>query len=630
MIGSAFRTVYVRVLVTFTTLLLIGLVGAYVQVTSTERRIVDQVVSEQTSLTQQLIKVFARQVSTRMQHLEQTTFLLSDLSIVQFFLLEEDSEDVESLGNLVLDVFQNVLISNSYVMSLRLVSLDGYTRIKITPLETEKYDVSTKRDNIRIYNYFPYIKQISMNEVGVFIGDSYEHEEPHIEVVAPVYDGFLPLGYVVQTVSVGALVAEMLEFTGKSDAFLLLLSEDGHYLFGEHGELTFDQQPFTTLYPNAWKHISQRTTKAAVSTPQIIHDQGVRFVVRPLDVEFDNLGVYRSWLVAYFTDDKVAALSASEQAHLSTRMTMFMLVVVVIALLIAWWTYRRSLMLDLSFMAQAAMRSMSPIVLMDRQQHMLNANAAFLRLMGMTSESSKGQRLSSLLNERDRVALEKIWQGLTKEPSWKGELKFTNCQGTPVEGLFQIFPLESRRKKIIGYVGSWVDISEQKELERRLRNLTITDALTGCKNRRYFDKELQMLFSNLKRHSDQQFCLAIADIDHFKQVNDAHGHDVGDEVLQIFSSVLVRETRDLDIVCRVGGEEFAILLPNTSLNDAVLVMERVRKTVATVSHAGHFITCSIGLADSNDAADEESLYKQADQALYLAKENGRNQVILHH
>lgn len=609
------------------TLLLIGLVGTYAQITSTERRVIHQITSEQTSLTQQLVKVFARQVDTRIQQLEQTTFLLSDLSIVQSFLMEEHAQGLDIL---VLDAFQNVLLTNSYIMSLRLVSLDGYTRIKMTPMESATYHPNVKEDNIRIYSYFPYVKQISMNDVGIFIGDSHEYDEPHLEVIAPIYDGFLPLGYVVQTVSVGALIEDMLQLIGKSDAFLLLLSEDGHFLFGEYSDLSSYNQPFSTLYPNTWQLILNRQTDLSVTEVQVIHDNGVNFVARPLDMAFDNLGVYRSWLVAYFSDDKIRALSAPELSHLNTRMVIFSVVVVMVALFCAWWTYRRSMMLDLSFMAQAAMRSMSPIVLMDRQQRMLNANAAFIRLMGISDQSVKGQRLSSLLNAKDQEVVEKIWQSLSHEPSWKGELKFTNCRGQTIEGLFQIFPLESGNKRVMGYVGSWVDISEQKELERRLRNLTITDALTGCKNRRYFDKEIHMLFSNLKRHPDQGFCLAIADIDHFKQVNDDCGHDVGDEVLQSFACVLGRETRTVDVVCRVGGEEFAILLPNTRLSDAALVMERVRKTVASVSHAGQLITCSVGLAESTDELDEDSLYKQADQALYLAKENGRNQVIMHH
>lgn len=620
----------IKVILTFLLLFVLGLAAAFLHVKQAEKRIVDQVVSEQVLLTRQLLQVFERQITTRLQNLEQTTFLLSDLSIVQSLFNNDQTE------GLVLDSFENVLLKNPATISLKLADLTGETRLEVTPEKSQVYQTSNQESRVSQYDYFPFVKQISMNEVGIFIGDPDEYQDPHLDIVAPVYDGFLPMGYVIQTVSVNGFINDVLRLIGKDGAFLLMMSQRANYLFGEDARLqagkqspAFEPAPsspfkFSQAFPNTWQGI-QLLVKG--KPDPVWSERGLYFTVHPLEIEFDNVGLYQSWLLAYFSEEKVLVLAAPQLEGLHTRFIIISIVIVIIACFLSWWMYRHSMMEELSFMAQAAMQSMSPIILLDLNQNIIKVNNECLKVMGMSIRDLCGQRFSSFLNEEDRIAFERMWQQLSCDSSWKGELRFVDAQGRDVEGLFQLFPLESSKSKNQGYVVSWMDIREQKALERRLRSLTITDALTGCKNRRYYDHQVTGLFSNLIRHPDQTFCMALADIDHFKHVNDEFGHDVGDEVLQAFAALLEQETRTLDVVCRVGGEEFAILLPNTQLKDALMVVERVRKMVAAFPLAGHDITCSFGVAESNPATDEDDLYKSADNALYLAKENGRNQVI---
>lgn len=161
--------------------------------------------------------------------------------------------------------------------------------------------------------------------------------------------------------------------------------------------------------------------------------------------------------------------------------------------------------------------------------------------------------------------------------------------------------------------------------------LAIVDQLTGLHNRRYFDTHMPRLL-NAAIGRDRPLCVMILDIDHFKSVNDTHGHDIGDEVLQIFASRLKAALRDVDLLCRLGGEEFIVVMPDLPLRVASLVAERLRLAIASIpfmlaSNGRDLdITVSIGLAERGEDTTIPSILKRADLALYRSKTMGRNKV----
>ena len=163
--------------------------------------------------------------------------------------------------------------------------------------------------------------------------------------------------------------------------------------------------------------------------------------------------------------------------------------------------------------------------------------------------------------------------------------------------------------------------------------LAVTDDLTGLYNRRYFDRHLNVLLGKAQEQ-ERALAVMILDIDHFKAVNDTHGHDVGDVVLKEFSARVKRNIRGVDLACRFGGEEFVVLMPDADMSNAELVAERVRQAIAEkpfeVAGARPLtVTVSVGVSFSESEADTpESLIKRADVALYRAKREGRNRVIL--
>jgi two-component system cell cycle response regulator len=133
--------------------------------------------------------------------------------------------------------------------------------------------------------------------------------------------------------------------------------------------------------------------------------------------------------------------------------------------------------------------------------------------------------------------------------------------------------------------------------------------------------------------SGRPMSVLIADIDHFKQLNDTYGHDAGDAVLREFAARLRRNTRGIDLACRLGGEEFIVIMPDTELSRAYQVAERLRACIAAdpfpVSSSQKIpVTASVGLSTLENADDTpETLYKRADNALYAAKRRGRNRVV---
>lgn len=173
---------------------------------------------------------------------------------------------------------------------------------------------------------------------------------------------------------------------------------------------------------------------------------------------------------------------------------------------------------------------------------------------------------------------------------------------------------------------------EIREAHHKMAEMSTKDELTGLYNRRYFKESVKQEVSRARRYGTD-LVLCMLDLDHFKQVNDTYGHPAGDMVLAEMGRKLRTWTRETDIVCRFGGEEFVVILPNTDIENAVIMGERLRQMVA--SHKFEFdtsrfqVTISMGVAVFSDSqvGSSDELIQMADQALYQAKEGGRNRVV---
>ncbi|MEK6398677.1 MAG: diguanylate cyclase, partial [Terriglobus sp.] len=168
------------------------------------------------------------------------------------------------------------------------------------------------------------------------------------------------------------------------------------------------------------------------------------------------------------------------------------------------------------------------------------------------------------------------------------------------------------------------ELSEElEEANRKLSSLALTDALTGLWNRRAFDSRLETAVMSAQR-SKQPLAMMMLDVDHFKKINDSFGHPYGDEVLRHVAVILNRSKRADDVVCRFGGEEFAILMPGTDPEGALALGERIREAMHAFEWKKGPVTISMGISVFSSMQSSDDLVDNADAALYAAKKGGRD------
>lgn len=182
---------------------------------------------------------------------------------------------------------------------------------------------------------------------------------------------------------------------------------------------------------------------------------------------------------------------------------------------------------------------------------------------------------------------------------------------------------------ISSVLGLHVVIGLRHRIEDKLMSVAQTDALTGLPNRMYFNERLDQEISRSSREKTP-LCLGLIDLDHFKEVNDSYGHECGDGVLAHIALLIDTEVRATDTPCRVGGEEFVIIMPNTSFQEAHATLERLRVVIENAPFSWKnnpiHLTASMGLSEMKINHQKNNIYADADRAMYLAKQRGRNQV----
>jgi diguanylate cyclase (GGDEF)-like protein len=204
---------------------------------------------------------------------------------------------------------------------------------------------------------------------------------------------------------------------------------------------------------------------------------------------------------------------------------------------------------------------------------------------------------------------------------WQGEIKNRSKNGSFYWVDTLIYPIIDDLGNKIGYTAISQNITDKKRVEE----LSITDQLTQLHNRMYLENSFHKEIKRAKRYN-HSFAVIMLDIDHFKEVNDTYGHDVGDNVLITISKILSDHIRETDILGRWGGEEFLIISPHTNKSEAYALAEKLRIAIETypINIIGHK-SCSFGVSvfDLQDETFKE-VVKHADEALYIAKNSGRN------
>lgn len=266
------------------------------------------------------------------------------------------------------------------------------------------------------------------------------------------------------------------------------------------------------------------------------------------------------------------------------------------------------------------------IMVVDPKGHqIIDANSVALEMIGAPPKNVLGSVCHRYicLGQEGKCPITDLGQ---KSDNSETVLLTANGKKTPILKTVALVNFDGRER----LVESFLDITNLKEIEEELRKLSITDDLTGTANRRQF---LYTASSETKRaiRYGNQVSLINLDVDKFKKINDNHGHHAGDLVLRKLSKLVEQELRDSDLLGRMGGEEFSIILLQTGMEAALEVAERLREKIEGYCFLaeGREINCtiSLGVAEFYPKIDDlESWLKRADKALYIAKEKGRNQV----
>ncbi|NLG18007.1 MAG: sensor domain-containing diguanylate cyclase [Fibrobacter sp.] len=250
---------------------------------------------------------------------------------------------------------------------------------------------------------------------------------------------------------------------------------------------------------------------------------------------------------------------------------------------------------------------------------------------GYTQEEIVGKPLSCLFeNESDHRKV--ICSVLLSGKSINEEISMRTKDGGIILVDLSMSEMKSDNNQIIGLVVTAKDITEKKklllELEKKnelLGKLAITDNLSDLYNSRFFHEQIKRELTRFKRNPSRKLSLILLDIDHFKNLNDTEGHQMGDHVLRSLGRVIKACIRqDIDTGFRYGGDEFVIILPDTDKFQAKVVAERIQKQFGAFKFGK--TSLSFGIAEAMPDEDQESLVKRADEAMYTSKRDGRARV----
>ena len=285
---------------------------------------------------------------------------------------------------------------------------------------------------------------------------------------------------------------------------------------------------------------------------------------------------------------------------------------------------------ELSLAAQVFESATEGIIVTDPDNRIVAVNPAFSEITGYSEQEALGNNPSFMASGNHKSDFyQMMWQRLLEDGSWQGEVWNRRKDGVLFPEWLSLSVVRADDGSVKNFIATLTDISLRKQSEERLRYLAEYDSLTDLPNRRLLaDRATQAI--RMARHNGQQLALLFVDLDRFKNINDSLGHDIGDRLLCVVGERLKKVVRDGDSVSRVGGDEFVVLCPEVNLPDQVAnIAQRITQIVsAPIELEGHSLACtpSVGIAFfPEDGHDFETLYRNADAALYHAKAQGRNQ-----
>lgn len=284
---------------------------------------------------------------------------------------------------------------------------------------------------------------------------------------------------------------------------------------------------------------------------------------------------------------------------------------------------------NLHLARQVIEASRDGIMVTDARGFILSVNPAFTRITGYSAEESIGNTPALLKSgKHDAAFYQTMWDAVYSEGSWAGEVWNRRKNGEIYPEWLTINVIRNHTGEVTKFAAILTDITDRKKSEEQIKNLAYYDVLTGLPNRRLFNDRLNVAIANAHRHN-HLLAIVFIDLDQFKRINDTLGHTIGDRLLVDVAQRIQAQVREGDTVARMGGDEFTLLLQEIEDADAaVALVHRILSAIArpvAITNNTLYVTASVGISlYPHDGSNSETLIRNADTAMYRAKDNGRN------
>ncbi|HDM8139415.1 TPA: diguanylate cyclase [Vibrio harveyi] len=529
------------------------------------------------------------------------------------------------------EVWSSVAVNQKWYRQIRFLNLEGQENVRInydfkTGIAAPAQVLQDKSERA----YFQFAQNLSNDQIGSW-GIELERENselvypysPSIRIMMPVAMDGTREGYLVLNINVQYL-SSRLNYSPVRDFNIELINQAGYYVASSHNDKLYgDIIParsrfnFGLLHPKVWQNMGAEKMGYEYDGNHLVIFNTINFV--PGESLHLIIDLSQEQLLERADRDIDDLLQ--EALFVLSLMLVFALPITTLAL-----HYRRHSIE--SKLARAALDGMTAVMISDTSHRIMMVNQEFENMMGYSNSRLRGWNAHNLIFiPEDIENILAIWNQLGVEQVWEGEVRCRTKLNHVFTAIMRVQAIMAKSGKVSYYITSLVDISERKELEEKLRNLSEKDGLTSLWNRRKFEEQLAQYTNLVGRYPNTPTtCLALFDIDHFKRINDELGHDEGDKVICTVAETLLRGVRSTDFVARVGGEEFAVIMPHTTTQEAEVVLNRLR--VAVELSSDRSVTVSVGYSDVT--ADRTRSYKCADIALYESKSAGRNRVSICH
>jgi diguanylate cyclase (GGDEF)-like protein/PAS domain S-box-containing protein len=484
--------------------------------------------------------------------------------------------------------------------------------------------------------------------------------KPMLRFGTPVFDhlgqkkGVILINYYADTIR-----QNIKQFLVNPDSKPMLVNAQGYWLLSpdskdEWGFMYHNERRFDRRYPDIWGNITQEKT-GQISTPQGLF---TFITIYPLQkMHISSSGAAKPFGHSKtMVDDQMyfwvllthiprARLHAEIYSHVREGALQFFLVCIIVMPLVWFYSHERvqrrwahrQLRNKEQYLRAITSQLAEGLLVIDRQGNVMTMNQEAEHLLGWNSQELVGSSLKTVLKRfprqkaeanRDCKVMKAIHQSVSQHMD---NIPFMTKSGNSIPVSCSVAPYRCE-ERVRGAIITFRDISESLRMQAELKIMATHDPLTGVKNRGEIERQLNMELNRAKRYA-RSLGVLMMDIDHFKAVNDTHGHQNGDAVLQHLCKTTTRQLRDSDILGRYGGEEFLVILPETGHAQAEAIAQRLRRCLAETAVVANDqkeirFTVSIGVAAYPESAQNaETLVRVADELLYKGKKSGRNCVI---